>query len=407
MPRLLFWLAGCCLLATATLPAGAQSRTYSARSWVQSPHAQAMGGAAVAFPNPQAVFFYNPAHVLQMPVSRSPIVMLGINGSFSDNAWSQYDFFRDRLQPALATGLSNLEPSAQRTLLEEATEHGGQRTFAGGDLLLPSFALNRKTYGFGGGLFATTEARYLIDAADPNAPVLDFFSQIDLMVVATGALDMTKFGFPGLSAGLSGTYTQRFLLLKNKPIKVIGEDENYHVLGGNALGMDLGVNYRLPLSLPGDVYVGGVLYDALSTPFNYQFRRFYTKNNPDGDPTTLEAELTLAEERLPFKRTYRLGAAYQSPFFEGAVRSLGVAVDYVGDPGLAGDRGLASHYRLGMQMELGERIALRGGLRGGQPTFGGGLHLDFMQMDYAYYHMQEPGLPEGWHHTIQITLGSF
>lgn len=407
MSRSFFWLAACCLLATVTLPASAQQPTYSARSWVQSPHAQAMGGAAVAFPNTQAVFFYNPAHILHLPVSRSPIVMLGINGSFSDNAWSQYDFFRDRLQPALTTGISNLDPSAQRTLLEEATERGGQRTFAGGDLLLPSFALNRKTYGVGGGLFATTEARYLIDDTNPDAPVLDFFSQVDLMAVATGALDLAEFGFPGLSAGLSGTYTQRYLLVKNKPIEAIGEDENYHLLGGNAFGIDLGANYRLPLSWPGDFYVGGVLYDALSAPFTYRFSRFYTKNNPEGDPATLEAELTLANERLPFKRTYRLGAAYQSPFFEGTVRSLGVAVDYVGDPGLAKDRGLAAHYRLGLQMELGDTIALRGGMRGGQPTFGGGLHFEFMQIDYAYFNVQGPGLPEGWHHTIQITLGSF
>ncbi|HMB93566.1 MAG TPA: hypothetical protein VKP65_22120, partial [Rhodothermales bacterium] len=119
------------------------------------------------------------------------------------------------------------------------------------------------------------------------------------------------------------------------------------------------------------------------------------------------AELTLAEERLPFKRTYRLGAAYQSPFFEGTVRSLGVAVDYVGDPGLAKDNGLVAHYRLGVQMELGEMIALRSGIRGGHPTFGGGLHFDFVQIDYAYYNIDEPGLPGGWHHTIQITLGSF
>lgn len=407
MHRLFLLLAACCLLATATLPVQAQPRTYSGRVWVQAPHVQAMGGAAAAFPSTQSVFFYNPAHLLYLPVQRSPIVLVGVNGAFSDNAFSQYDFFQDRLQPALLEGVASLAPSDQQALLNATVQQGGQRTFVGGDLLLPSFALNRKTYGFGGGLFATTEARYLIDNTDPDVPALDFFSQADLMVLATGAVDIGDMGLPGLSLGVTGKFIQRYLLLKSKPIQEISGDENYHVLGTSAFGADLGVQYRAPIPGGGNLYLGAALYDAASSSSPYRFRRYYTQNNADGDPATLNAELALAEARLPFQRTHRFGAAYQSQVFKGPVRSFGLAVDYVDDPGLAADDGFASSYRIGLQIELGDNIALRGGLRQGHPTVGGGLHFDFMQIDYAYHNLQEPGLPAGWHHAIQITLGSF
>lgn len=396
-------------LAAVTHPATAQERAHSARAAVQSPHALAMGNAAAAFPSLQSVFFYNPAHLVNLTQKRAPIVLLGFNGSASRNFAAQLDFYNNELEPALDAGLESLGAAEQQALFEETMRLGQRRTFAGGDLLLPSVAMRRGNVGFGGGLFATTELRYLTEASSSEVPVVDLVTQADIMALAAGAVDLSDAGLPGLSLGVTAKYTQRYLVLKNKPLNELdGGNENFYMLGSGALGADVGLHYRTPAGLmPGRLHLAAVLYDAVGSAFDYKFSGYYAKNTPEDDPRTIEAEERLAQERLALDRSYRLGAAYTLPQ-RGPLAGSGIAVDYLQDPGLTTGEALSDHLRLGAQLTLSSTLALRGGLNRGKPTVGGGLRLaDFVLLDYAYHNVQERGLPPGWTHTVQLTFGSF
>ncbi len=398
----------CSLLLTlfASIDATAQQRAHSARAFVQSPHVLAMGNAAAAFPSAQSVLFYNPAHLLHLPAGRAPIVMVGFNGSLSPNFPGQWDFYRERLQPALNDGLDALGEAQRQALYGETLRLGRHRIFAGGDVLLPSFLLNRGRYGFGGGLFAASELRYLAEASGAGAPAVDFVSQADFMAVAAGALDLSEQILPGLTAGLAVKYTQRYVILKNKRLDQLDDSENYYVLGGGALGADLGLHYVVRAApLPGAFHVGAVLYDALGGHAGYSFKGYYTRNAPD-DPATLAAETALARERLRRRPSYRVGVAYTTPP-DGPLARTGVALDYLHDPGLAPGNAAADHLRLGVQLGLSRDLALRAGLNRSRPSVGAGLRLPFATFDYAYHHVRERGLPHGWNHTLQVTLGSF
>ena len=112
-------------------------------------------------------------------------------------------------------------------------------------------------------------------------------------------------------------------------------------------------------------------------------------------------------ELVSVERTDRLGAAFTLPA-RGALAGTGIAIDYLQDPGLTTGDDLSDHLRLGGQLAIDRAVVLRAGLNRGKPTGGIGLRLmQSMAIDYAYHHVQERGLPPGWTHTVQITLGSF
>lgn len=388
----------------AVWPVAAQAPRYSARAQMQAPQALAMGNTAVALPSPRTTLFYNPAHLTHLRHRRAPVVLLGLQAAFSPNISDQLAFYNDRLEPALDAGLETLSDAERAALYTDAVRLGQRRTFAGGTALLPSFVMDRGRYGVGGGIFVDGRLHYrVLDTGE--APTLDFGSRVDAMVVAAGALDLAALGLPGLSAGLTARYTQRYVTLKNQPFPALDDAENLYVLGSDALGFDVGIHYAAPLASRGTLHLGAALYDAVGTGFSYGFRTYYVKNGAR-DEATLRAEEALAEQRLRLRRSYRAGAAYATPPLGGLPGAV-LTVDYFYHPSLATGPALADHLRAGAALHLLPEVTLRAGLNQGRAAAGATLALPLVTLDYAYHHVQLLGLPGGWTHTVQVALGSF
>ena len=383
--------------------AHAQEPAYSARAQVRSPKVLAMGDAGVALPSRQSVHFYNPAHLTHLGADLAPVTLIGARVAFSPNFADQRAFYNDRLEPALVEGLGAMPEAERLALYQDALALGQDRTFAGGTVLLPSFALNRGSYGVGGGLFVDGRLHYRIAEGSGEAPIVDFISRADFMAVGAGALDLGRFGFDGLSAGLTARYTQRYLTLKNEPLTNLDDDENLYALGSGALGLDLGLHYATRPSRAGQLHAGGALYDALGSDFSYPFRSYYAKNSAM-DEATLRAEQALAEDRLRLRRSYRLGLAYTSPRL-GPLEGFNLAADYLDEPGLTDD--LDDRLRLGAELRLTPEVALRTGFSQGEASFGAGFAFSLLRLDYAYHYVAHDGLPGGFTHVVQLALGSF
>ena len=400
--RILVLCAG--LLAGTVSVGTAQEFILDGRSYVRTPRVMALGGTAAARPSYKAAFFYNPAHLSHLRTGRSPVVMLGLSGSASPQAFDLYDFYNDRLQPTLEDGLDTMSEAELDRFFDAVVAHGRDRTFASGTLLLPSVALRRDPYGLGGGFFIDTRLHYETEQEPDGMPIVDFLSLADFIAVAAGSIDLARYGASGVSVGLAARYTQRYVMVKQASLdRLAGDTEDFYVLGDGALEADLGVQIVVPLpNRAGHVLGGGALYDALGNDFDYRFATYYDRNAEQRDEATVQHEIEIATERLRQNRSYRLGIGYALDLPRG--RHLHATADYVAVPG----RTTASErLRFGLEVGLAPEVALRTGLRQGRLTAGVGLTFSLITIDYAYYFVSQPGLPEGWHHGMMIALGSF
>ena len=379
-----------------------------------------MGDAAVAFPSRQGVFFYNPAHLAQVARPRPHINLVGVRGLLSSNFFEQERFARTTLQPALEEGTVDSLASED---LERAIELGRTRTFAGGDVLLPSFMVRKGAVGFGGGLFTHSLVRYRATDGGAGMPYVDFTAQADAIGLASVAVDFDRLGVAGFSAGASLKYARRFLTLKEKILDRFRDAEGVYLLEGSSLGLDVGVLYELPVAVPGQLRVGAAAYDLAARPFDYAFssdlrEEFGGEPDPNAEPMTEEetealvaAEVARANEKYALSPSYRVGLAYTTPELFGLLKESGIALDYLNyAKPLAGRQVFLSRFRLGAQTTIGRLLALRAGLSQGYTTFGAGLNLPVVKIDYAYYGVEEgrlPGQLPSWNHTFQLTLSLF
>ncbi len=413
---LLILLVG--LAFCATRPAQAQSDLQTNRSFVASPQVLGMGDAGVALSSRQTAFFYNPAHIGRSARLLS-INLLGASGSISNAVFDQVQFFNDRLQPAIDVGIDNLSDSELRSLYEDAFAQGQQRASLNGQFLLPSVVVGGKGIGLGGGLFATTGLNYRIRNAGLGLPQLDIVARSDLMGVATAGIDFEKLiGFGGLAVGLTGKYTRRFLTIKNKPIDAFSSDEEIYVLEGRSLGFDVGVLYDLGLiPLPGTLTLGAAIYDVVASDFDYVYfgtpsdlpivgEQTEASSEPI-DAGRIEKEVAYANDRYALAPSYRLGVAYQPPGL-GFLGSFAFAADYIGYRKPLIDQSFLAHLHLGAQLRLLRLFKVRGGLSQGYPTFGGGIGLGLIHVDYAYHGVEDgriPGQIYNQKHTAQVRIG--
>jgi hypothetical protein len=322
----------------------------------------------------------------------------------------QIDFFQNRLQPALTHGIDRLGAEEEQALYDDVFRMGTTPTLLNADVIFPSFVMNRETYGVGGGVFAHSAMRYRVEDAGAGVPAVDFAALADLMVVAAGSADLSRFGLKGLNVGATGKYTKRYISLKSKPLDAFDEDESIYVMGDGALGLDLGVLYDAgTLATPGRLYFGLSASDLFLSDFDYRFAAYYVKRG-DRDDAMIEREAALARERYQASASYRAGLAYVLPALGGPLKETAFALDYVDEPSPVADQAFLGHLRLGLQTTVGKVLALRAGLNQGYTTLGAGLHLPFAQLDYAYFGTEEgrlPGQAPTWHHRLQLVLGSF
>lgn len=406
------------LLAVLVLPVEAQNRMQTNRSFVSSPKVLGMGDAGVALASRQTSFFYNPAHIGRS-ASLIHINFAGVHGSISNSVVDQVEFFNNRLQPAIDTGIDNLSDAELRSLYEDTFAQGQARSSVNGQFLLPSVVIGGKGVGIGAGAFASTGFDYRIENAGLGLPQLNVVSMTDIMGVATVGIDFQKMmGFSGLAVGITGKYTRRFLTVKNKPIDAFSSDENVYFIEGRSLGFDVGVLYDVGLiPLPGTLTLGATAYDIRASDFDYIFYGTPADLPVIGDqidsddfvvdPVQAEKEVRHANERYALSPSYRVGVAYSPPSV-GFLGSLSVAADYIGYKNSVVDQSFLAHLHVGAQMRLLRIFKVRGGLSQGYPSFGGGLGLGIIHFDYAFHGVEDgriPGQIRNQRHSAQVRIG--
>lgn len=419
MHRIWTYLTVLILWVLGAAPAKAQNDLQTNRSFVSSPRVLGMGDAGVALASRATAFFYNPAHI-----GRSArlihVNLAGVHGAISNSVVDQVRFFNDRLQPAIDTGVDNLSDREMRSLYEETFAQGQNRATVDGQFLLPSLIVGGKGIGVGAGAFATTGLDYQIQNAGLGLPQLNMVSTTDLMGVVTAGIDFQKLlGMSGLAVGITGKYTRRFLTIKNKPIDAFSSDETIYMLEGRSLGFDVGVLYDVGLvPLPGTLTLGATMYDIHASDFDYVFYGtpadlpVIGEQIDDGtttvvDPDQVAADVAYANERYALAPSYRVGVAY-SPPSAGFLGSLQLAADYLGYEDPVVDQSFWAHLHMGAQLRLIRLVRVRGGLSQGYPTFGAGLGLGIIHVDYAFHGVEDgrlPGQIYNQRHSAQVRIG--
>lgn len=397
------------LLLLGLVPAAAaQNYALTARPLVQSPTALGMGDAGVAFPTKQTVFFYNPAHLARAASIKPSITLLGVRGSLSTNLFDQIAFYEDDLDPAIEEGFENLPEDEVRRIYDEALELGRRRTFVNADVLLPSVMMQVGGIGVGGGVFAHSRVLYRFPDGGAGVPLLDLVGLGDVIVMGSAAADLGRYGVPGVTAGLTAKYTRRYLTFKEKPIDLLDADENFYLLSGNSVGVDLGLLYEPDfVPLPGRLTAGLAVYDVAASDFSYGFDSVLNNDDEDAVQAEVDQEEARANEDFALHPSYRIGVAYTVPALLGLFKETGVALDYVGysDPFI--DQVFLAHISIGAQAKLARILSLRAGLNQGYPSVGAGLALGLLKVDYAFYGVEQgrlPGQVDSYNHTLQLVL---
>jgi hypothetical protein len=286
-----------------------------------------------------------------------------------------------------------------------------QPTVLGAEVLLPSFVMNSGTFGFAGGVFGHNELTYNIEDAGAGVPGLDFAALADIMAVGATSVNMESLGLKGLSLGMTGKFTQRYLSLKVKPFDAIDHDESLYIYGASMLTADLGLLYEIePKVIPGKLFFGTVWSDLAFSDFDYSFSAYYTRNEEEQDNSAIAAEAALAQERYQLRSTFRAGMTYMLPALGGPMGETALSLDYVQQNQFIDEQPLLGHLSLGMQTMVGTTLALRTGLNQGYSSFGAGIQLPFARVDYAYYGSELgrlPGQSPSFHHRVQLSIGSF
>lgn len=402
------------LLGLGADAASAQNSSQTSRSYVQAPQVIGMGDAGVAVPSTETGFFYNPAHIGRVAQSTPRINLAGVTGSASTSVFDQIDFFENRLQPAFDRGIDSMPEDSLRSLYQDTFDQGRQRAGLDGQLLMPSVIVGGDRWGIGAGFFAGGDVSYQIRDAGLGVPLLDIVGHTDLMAVGTGAMSVQ-----GVTLGVAGKYTQRYLSFKNKPADAFQSDEEVFLLSGTSFGVDVGFLYDIDVvSIPGTIRVGGAVHDLVATDFDYQ----HVENPSDAflvgslveaagttenaDRETIAERENVAAEQHEVAPSYRAGVAYQSQSF-GVINAIDVAIDYVGYTDPPVDQTTWAHVHAGLQVELLNRVQVRTGLTQGYPAVGAGVRLGVVHLDYAYHSVEDgrtPGQLRHARHTAQLTF---
>lgn len=385
-------ILGLLLLFGGVQEAKSQNNRLTQRSFVASPVVLGMGDAGVALPGIEQSFFYNPAHLSEIP---SHFTIFGIEGAASRTLEEHIHFYDQRVQPAVEADFS-LSNERLETLRRDASALGHRPSRGLGAVLLPSFAYSPGALGVGGGLYAKTALNYRIEEGEVGIPSMWTLSRTDLMALLSLGLDLRVLGLSGASVGLTATQTRRSMAFKQTPLGRFDDQEIAVPLEGTSFQIDAGLTYTPPFGsgLPGTLRIGGALYDLLENGYDYTAGGsgrlpFLDEavGHSDGDSLDVEAgDVDQAKDLFALKSSYRFGIAYEYPqlFF---LDDIGVAVDYQGYQ--ANPQASLSGLHLGVQALLLDQLEIRGGLGSGYPSGGLGLLLGPFHFDYSFHGIED------------------
>ena len=262
----------------------------------------------------------------------------------------------------------------------------------------------------GAGAFADARARAKLTDGGAGIPVVDAYSQADLVVPVVAALDVP--GTP-LSVGASVAYVERRVTAKSEFVDALEPDaEKVYLLGGNGVALSAGVVAH-GVGLPGlDL---GMAVSNLGGVGDLTFDRSWAVSTPDdAEPADDAGEIAEMEARFAARESapvLRMGAAYSLPLPKvSPVSDVAVSADWISGSTSEFDQAPETGVRVGAQARLAKVLWLRGGVAQGYPTAGVGLDLKFVQVDYATYAVED-GRTMGQlgrrNHVVQVRVGLF
>jgi hypothetical protein len=346
-----------------------------ARPHVAGLQVRAMGGAVAAVPMAETAFFYNPAHLARLDLSKPRITFVGVGASVSNDLFAEYRFIRNELEPAIDEGLEEIRLEDYDRLVElyeRALDLGSTQTAATLTAYGPSVQMRiSDNEAIGVGLFGTNSFRMQFTDAGVGVPRLK------------GAL------LEELDA----------------------DEEHLYVLKGNSMSFDVGIHAE---DVMPNLDLGAAFYQVVGGGFNYSYDSRIDLTGNDGPND--EAEIAALEERFnarDSKPTYRIGAAYRIPIPPSAqafVDGVTIATDYVSASTSEYDQPTGAHFRMGIGADIGRILSVQSGYSQGYPSFGASLNLPIVHLEYAYFGIED-GRTSGqlgrYNHHIQVRFGLF
>lgn len=404
------------LLASPFVAIDAQSfgaLQQDARPLVTGLQVRAMGGAVAAVPMDETAFFYNPAHLARLDLSRPKITFVGLGVSANDEIFEEYRFVRDELEPAIDEGLEEIRLNDYDRLValyDRALELGRTQNVATVTAYGPAVQLSiSENEALGVGLFATNRFRNQFVDAGVGVPRVDLFNQLDIILPVTGA-----YGIPNspVAVGVTASYTRRYLTAKGALLEELDPDEEHlYVLKGSSLAFDAGLHAK---DVMPNVDLGIAFYQLVGGGFNYRYDRRIDITGNDGPNDEAEiAELEARFNARESKPSYRVGAAYRIPLppaTQVVLNNVTVAVDYVSASTSEFDQPAGAHFRMGLGAEIAHILSVHSGYSQGYPSFGASLQLPVVELEYAYSGIEDgrtAGQLGRYNHQLQVRFGLF
>lgn len=396
------FILSCLVTFLCIAPVKAQS-VLPARASTDAVEVLGRGGASAAVPSLATVFFYNPAHLIQVANPEPTVTLASVQGSMTPSLIDHLAYFAEDLHPAIKQGIPHLNSERQQALYAEALYHGGAPAQAGGSVQFPSFVVRHGLIGIGGGVFTHSHVSNHFSATDAAAPHMAFLAIGDVMAVGSASMRVPLAQLGDLSLGVTGKATRRYLTTQQQSLSDLSQAEPFYVLTANSLSADVGMLYRVnPFFLPGRISVGAAFYDILSTGFPYEAQ--HTINTYQATRDGEQKTESWASNHVRLSPSFRLGSAWLLPELGNLMTATALMLDYADSVDTYARLDFWHRFGLGAQTTVGQTFSFRLGLRQGQPSYGLGVHLGRITLDYAYYSVATIGTFTQAHHALQLTL---
>jgi hypothetical protein len=364
----------------------------------------AMGGTFTAIADDANAYFYNPAGLTQIQKWQLQIASLPV--TISNDTKELYNWWSDN-----QTELEKFDEQSYDTqvrLMNDITDQVSKlKVHVSSSLLNPNFISgpiglsNNLKLNFGIGLFSLIDVRVGINNG-LLVPNVDMTGSVDVvgMVPLAFKMEKTPFDLPG-SLSLAGTIKvlRRGRIEELRKSVLEFEDFDPAVQYGHGFGLDFGSLYQLNEQWNFGLMVG----DIFGTPVTYDKTE---SNNIDKPETTdvinprVNAGVAFRPKNLYYWKNKFL------PLKNHWVFAADITDITNTDEKLVG----ASFFKklhLGAEYQT-KMLSFRGGFNSGYPSFGFGLNLWLLKLDYAFYG-EELGLYAGqiaeWNHMVALSIG--
>jgi hypothetical protein len=341
-----------------------------------SGRALGMGNAFVALSDDYNALYYNPAGLARLNTPLDAGMSLKLDGG------DLFGIAGDAVNIAgeHAESFSSMEGMAEDATLVDDMMVFDRKPLGFGTLPEMHFAARSTDpdlpLGIGGGWFLGSEGRFMLDKG-VYMPAASAEVRTDLSIRVAGAIDVA----PGLSFGLSpvvATYStfrqslslQEYGTAADTLSAQIEKEQEKVYEPGFGLGYTAGLLYDI---IPTELRVGAVMYNLF---------------------------LTMDGDKVPV--TYSVGLAYLPAVLrkQGLLRYVNFALDV---ENVLDDSPLLGRLNMGAEMNL-SLAQVRGGLKGGYPTYGLVLNLLFLQLEFTTW-ADEGGLYVGQYEERHYLFG--